>query len=114
MQEVLNDTHDQEDHGESQTANGQHTQEGQTGVGSIEHRDQVSDSFGDPAANGVEDSQDGIENSSSLQKHSLSILSVLFISTVDQAVAYMVAATGIEPVFPAAKTGVLPLDEAAI
>lgn len=114
MQEVLNDTHDQEDHGEGQAANGQHAQEGQTGVGSVEHGDQVGNSIRDPVTDGIENGQNGIENSSSLQKHSLSIFISLNFSTGDQAVIHMDAATGIEPVFPAAKTGVLPLDEAAI
>lgn len=115
MQEILDDTHDQEDHGKGQTADGQHTQEGQTGVSCVEHGDQVGDGIRDPAADGIEDSQNGIENSSSLQKHSFSNLTALkFISTGDQAVADMVAADGIEPPFPGAKPGVRPLDEAAI
>lgn len=115
MQEILDDTHDQEDHGESQTSNSQHTQEGQAGISYVEHGDKIVDGIRDPAADGIENVQDGLQNSSSLQKHSFSNLTALkFISTGDQAVVDMDAADGIEPPFPGAKPGVRPLDEAAI
>lgn len=69
MQEILDDTHDQEDHGEGQAGHGQNAQEGQTGV-AIEHRDQIGNGIRDPVTNGIEDRQDSIKNrSSSLQKH---------------------------------------------
>lgn len=70
MKEILDDTHDQEDHGEGQTSDGQNAQEGQAGISSVEHRDQVGDSVGDPITDSVKNRQDSIDNSSnSLQKH---------------------------------------------
>lgn len=70
MQEILDDTHDQEDHGESQTSNGQNTQEGQAGIGRIEHGNQVGNGIRNPFTNGVENVENGIQDSSSsLQKH---------------------------------------------
>lgn len=69
MQEVLDNTHDQEDHGEGKTGHGQNTKEGQTGV-TIEHGDQIGNSIGNPVTNGIENSKNSIKNSgSSLQKH---------------------------------------------
>lgn len=69
MQEVLDNTHDQEDHGEGQAGHGQNAQEGQTGV-TIKHGNQIGNSIGDPVTDGIENSQNSIENSSSsLQKH---------------------------------------------
>lgn len=69
MQEVLNNTHDQEDHGEGQTSHGQNAQEGQTGV-TIEHRNQIGNGIGDPITDGIENRENSIKNSrSSLQKH---------------------------------------------
>ena len=69
MQEILDDTHDQEDHGERQTSNSQNTQESQSGFSGIEHGNQIGNSIGDPITNGGENSQNSIKNTSSLQKH---------------------------------------------
>lgn len=73
MQEVLDDTHDQEDHGEGQAGNRQDSKEGQTGIGSIEHGDQIGDGIGNPITDGSKNRQNSIENSSSLQKHTFQI-----------------------------------------
>ena len=96
MQEILDDTHDQEDHGERQTGDGQHTQEGQTGFGSIEHGDQIGNSIGDPVTNSGEDSQNSIKNGSSL-KNTLLYNFTAFYFNGCAPVAYMVAADGFEP-----------------
>lgn len=70
MQEVLNDTHDQEDHRESQTGNSQNTQEGKASIGRIEHGDQTGNGIGNPFTNGIENVKNSIQDSSSsLQKH---------------------------------------------
>ena len=69
MEEVLNNTHDQENHGEGQTSDSQDTQEGQAGISSIEHGNQVGDSIRDPATDSIENLKNSIKNSSSsLQK----------------------------------------------
>lgn len=73
MQEVLDDTHDQEDHGEGQAGNRQHTQEGQAGISCVEHGDQISNSFRNPITDRFKDCQDSVKNSSSLQKHTFQI-----------------------------------------
>lgn len=70
MQEILDDTHDQEDHGEGQAGNGKDTQKGQAGISGVEHRNQIGDGLRDPAADGIEHIQNLVENSSSsMRKH---------------------------------------------
>ena len=72
MEEILNDTHNQEEHRDGQTGNSQHTQEGQTGFRGLEHGDQAVNGFRDPVSNRGKDLKNGIENiSSSMQKHLL-------------------------------------------
>lgn len=69
MKEVLNDTHDQEDHGEAQTGHSKNAKEGQAGF-TIEHGDQTGNSIGNPFTNGVKNIENSIKDSgSSLQKH---------------------------------------------
>lgn len=83
MQEVLNDTHNQEDHGEGQTSNSQNAEEGQAGISSVEHRDQVGNGIGDPITDGIKNRQNRIENrSSSLQNTHLSNLQILLLTVV--------------------------------
>lgn len=69
VKEVLDDPHAEKNYTEGQTSNGKNAQEGQTGV-RIKHRNQIGNGLRDPVTDGIENGQDGIQNSSSsLQKH---------------------------------------------
>lgn len=60
MQEILNDTDDQEDHREGQTTDSQNAQEGQAGIGGIvKQRSHGRDRTLDPSADLVKNISNG-------------------------------------------------------